>query len=436
MITDYREFEPFIGTASFAHSNYADVLRKLRATLIPEVILVSESISDSLMQAGKQVAGRERCKRLNADSGTQITFTGINAGFASLALVNAAKVTPSQIAALSQCTNSTAIIVEMTGLYNEDRGAAAGAIHLFRQLRSAGFKLLGAIENATEKGTCILALKTNSQLLESQLLSAVASPDRLARRNSRSVYEQLKNLGRNVSMRLLGRINKKKIPILIPCFNNPTLCDQMLKQLVSLGLTDITFIDNASTGAQMQKWLNEARAIAKVINLEANVGPHRAIFEPERFAALPRRFCVTDPDLLFNERLPTNFLDDLAFLCEKHTVGKVGFALDISDHHLFHARLFRNHNVVSSIYDWESAFWRKPLGILPAGDRFYDADIDTTFALYDKRYFRLDRFHQAIRVAGRFTAKHLPWYESWSLPREEMELYGSTQKFSVYHAPE
>jgi hypothetical protein len=360
----------------------------------------------------------------------------MNPEAAALVLVSSARVSPSQIAALSKCISSIAIVAELADPCNKGYSNATEALNLLSGLKTAGFKLLGVIEAATEQRTCLLALKTQSQQLEIRLQSLLAGHDSRDRPKSRKVREQFKILSRNVRMRFFRQNNQKKTPILIPCFNNPTHCDQMLEQLVSLGLTDITFIDNASTTTQMRKWLNKARGIARVINLHKNVGPHLAVFEQLRFASLPRRFCVTDPDLVFNERLPKNFLDELALLCHEYSVGKVGFALDISENHLFHKQTFRNHNTVSSIYEWEVAFWRNPLGTLAAGDRFYEADIDTTFALYDKRYFDLNRFHKAIRVAGRFTAKHLPWYERCGLPRDEQELYARTQQFSVYHAPE
>ena len=58
----------------------------------------------------------------------------------------------------------------------------------------------------------------------------------------------------------------------------------------------------------------------------------------------------------------------------------------------------------SSIKDWESVFWTKRV----EDDEYelYEAGIDTTFALVNKKY----PGGKSIRVAGNFTARHIPWY--------------------------
>ena len=62
----------------------------------------------------------------------------------------------------------------------------------------------------------------------------------------------------------------------------------------------------------------------------------------------------------------------------------------------------------------------------------YRADLDTTFALYDKAFFNSNRFMEAVRVAGHFTCRHLPWYREKELPEEEECFYRATQRFSYY----
>jgi hypothetical protein len=222
------------------------------------------------------------------------------------------------------------------------------------------------------------------------------------------------------------------VPVLVPCFNNKTYAARMLRQLRALGFSDITFVDNASSEPAMRGWLEEVAREAKVERLAENLGPRASIFTPARLAALPRRFCVTDPDLDFNAALPPDFLARLAEIASRHRTGKAGFALDLSRRARFHGEIFDHDGIKARIWDWEAGYWACPLGETPEGDRYFRAPIDTTFALYDQAYFRPAKFARAIRVAGRFTAAHLPWNRESIVPPEEDEAYRRTQKFSHY----
>ena len=223
-----------------------------------------------------------------------------------------------------------------------------------------------------------------------------------------------------------------EVPVLVPCFNNPTYTGGMLRQLRAIGFQRVVLVDSASTSQDPRTWLDGLEDEATVIALADNLGPHNIFNDPPNFALLPRRFCITDPDLSFNPALPEGFLGDLSGLIERHRVGKAGFALDISDRELMRDELFRIGEKDWKIWEWEAQFWDKPLEPLAEGDAVYDADIDTTFALYDKNHFDLGNHARAVRVAGRFTARHLPWYRDRGLPEAEAALYGRTEKFSYY----
>jgi len=231
----------------------------------------------------------------------------------------------------------------------------------------------------------------------------------------------------------IGSWLQAEIPILVPCFNNPTYARNMLKQLQVLGFGQVVIIDNASTSPDMRNWLGSLGSEVTVISLPGNFGPHHIFHDTRTFALLPRYFCVTDPDLSFNPALPDGFLGDLAMLTTRHRIGKAGFALDISDREAMRDDVFDVGDRKSNIWEWEAQFWEKPLEPLESGDKVYDAKIDTTFALYDKKYFDPDTFLSAVRVAGRFTARHLPWYRDRGLPEVEAAEYERTQRFSSYH---
>ena len=84
------------------------------------------------------------------------------------------------------------------------------------------------------------------------------------------------------------------------------------------------------------------------------------------------------------------------------------------------------------IWEWESQFWVNRIDTLPEASPVYLADIDTTFALYNKKFFSRDRFYRAVRVAGNYTSFHLPWYKDNGMKPQEDSQYRATQKYSYY----
>jgi hypothetical protein len=95
--------------------------------------------------------------------------------------------------------------------------------------------------------------------------------------------------------------------------------------------------------------------------------------------------------------------------------------------------MFRIAGEEWKIWDWEERHWSQELNPLrPGGDPVYRAKTDTTFALYDKSFFDPNDFFASVRVAGRFTCRHLPWYRNNMLPEEEEQFYRSTEKCSYY----
>ena len=228
--------------------------------------------------------------------------------------------------------------------------------------------------------------------------------------------------------------SKRDTPLFIPSFNNTSYCASMLKQAIALGFEDITFVDNASDVPEMQRFLDEAEVLgAKVERLRHNIGPRESIFTDERLSNLPRYFCVTDPDLKFNPALPPDFLEIMAEAIAKVKLGKIGFALDISNRpgmklEKFEIEKDRHYH----IWEWEQQFWAKRLEFTTGGDAIYEASVDTTFALYDRDRFVPKRLLEALRIGGRFTAIHLPWLDLNSLPTDEEMHYRATQKHSYY----
>lgn len=229
------------------------------------------------------------------------------------------------------------------------------------------------------------------------------------------------------------RLSSARVPVLVPCFNNPTHCDSMLNQLIGLGFEQITFVDNGSNSEAMILWLAEAeKSGVGVERCEQNLGPIESVFSLSRLEHLPTWFCVTDPDLIFNPFLPSDFISIMQDEARKYDFPKVGFALDVSQQKTLRKEKFSIGGRNVTITEWEIQFWECRLGLTSSVDPVFEASIDTTFALYDKQRFNKAKFLLSLRIAGKFTAVHSPWHVSSNLKSEEQEHYKMTQRFSFY----
>jgi hypothetical protein len=213
------------------------------------------------------------------------------------------------------------------------------------------------------------------------------------------------------------------IPVYVISFNQPTYLRNMIGQLHGLGVPpeEIHVVDNASTSPPLRDYLGELESQGhQVHRMARNLGPY-VVFHPESGLHLPSRFAVTDPDLQFDARMPSNFRADLAEIARRCGTWKAGCALTLRDADLFlPGPYFKGR----SIREWESAFWNHAVPDVTAdlgGEPVYRAPIDTTFAVYlwdlrpeDFRPNDLfpDGFFEAVRVAGRYECRHLPWYAS------------------------
>lgn len=194
------------------------------------------------------------------------------------------------------------------------------------------------------------------------------------------------------------------IPIIIPCYNNYIYVKNTIKQLIDINRqieNNIIVMDNNSSDNDTITYLKSIGN--KVIYNKVNKGPWiTPTVNNDIYNLLPNKFIVTDPDLEFNKNLPSNFIDILSDLSNKYNCNKIGFALDISDYDKMYNSIC--DRVKQTNVEWESQFWKNRIN-----DNTYElylAQIDTTFALINK----MGNTNINIRIAGTFTAKHLPWY--------------------------
>ncbi|MBI2739913.1 MAG: glycosyltransferase [Rhodospirillales bacterium] len=227
---------------------------------------------------------------------------------------------------------------------------------------------------------------------------------------------------------------KTRIPVYVPCFNNPSYLEMMVNQLVGLGFCNVVVIDNGSTFPPMLSYFEQLPESVSLIRQLQNRGPRDLFTDPTNYAQLPDHFCLTDPDLQFNPDLPATFLDDLIEATETYRIGKAGFALQISDHENMLQRKFPIGSQEYFIWEWEEQFWKTPLSRTRSGDQIYRAEVDTTFALYNKKYFdpTYPDCLKAVRIADRLACRHLPWYRDNLLTPDERDNYRATARFSVY----
>jgi hypothetical protein len=185
----------------------------------------------------------------------------------------------------------------------------------------------------------------------------------------------------------------------------------MIAQLRRL-TSAIVLLDNNSTHPLLLRMYDalEGDATVAVVRLKSNHGHDVLKFV---YDYLPDIFAYTDPDLQI-PTLESRMLDVLAELTNEYRVGKAGVALDISAAANISSSLRRRPpwgQTSMSVVEWEERYWKERLQSTQYPHLIiYKAAVDTTFAVYNKKYFRHDDTrYDAVRVAGTFTAVHLPW---------------------------
>lgn len=222
------------------------------------------------------------------------------------------------------------------------------------------------------------------------------------------------------------------IPILIPSFNAVSYVRGMVEQLRQRGFRHLVVVDNASSYPPMLEYLAAPGPDVTVVLQAENKGPHNLFLDPVTYVALPEFFCITDPDLALNPAMPEDFVAHLTAATESFSVGKAGLAIDIADRPAMRQEDFRIGDRSWKIWEWENQFWQEQVGLLSSGDPVFRAAVDTTFAIYNKRFFKKEDPLNSVRIAGRYTCRHLPWYRDVGLPAEEEDFYRRHARDSYY----
>jgi FkbM family methyltransferase len=229
----------------------------------------------------------------------------------------------------------------------------------------------------------------------------------------------LQTLRRDGFASLLFVNSTPDIPVYVIAFNNPTYVQSMINQLRHKCISsNIIIVDNASTFPPMIELLQREEKVegTKVMRMERNFG-HKVV---ENYISTPDRYIVTDPDLFFNNNMPSNAIMHLVRIANETKSRNVGLALLIPKDELKPLPIYC---AGQSLIEWESQFWRNPIESVNKYE-LYAAGIDTTFKLVSKMYTC-----NSVRVAGEFACKHMPWFVNPEIivATEELAFYKSLE---------
>jgi hypothetical protein len=195
-----------------------------------------------------------------------------------------------------------------------------------------------------------------------------------------------------------------KYKVLIINFNRLTLAKNLADWLHSKGCEPI-FIDNNSDYPPLLEYYNTCPY--RVVRMDKNYG-HRVIWDKDivNLLGIKDWYCVTDSDLDMSS-VPDDFIDVLATgLIRYPEFNKCGLSLEIND--------LPDGDFVKE--KCEARYWLRPLD-----KDYFDAQVDTTFAMYKANGY----FLEGIRTNRPYTARHVPWYykDINSLPEDEQYYF-------------
>lgn len=211
------------------------------------------------------------------------------------------------------------------------------------------------------------------------------------------------------------RKDPMSIPIIIISYNRVNDLKELVSFLLNRKHKNIIIIDNKSTYPPLLEYYKDIENKVTIEYMDKNYG-HLVFWHKEdlvnKYASA--YYVITDSDIIPNTDLPNNYMNVLINTLDKYRkITKVGFALCIDN--IPDSFSFRD-----KVIAWERKFWERKIE-----ENLYEADIDTTFALYYPRYrYLYTSFYKAIRIANNFTAKHGGWYiDSKNLTDEDKFYY-------------
>nr|WP_317632518.1 glycosyltransferase [uncultured Flavobacterium sp.] len=213
--------------------------------------------------------------------------------------------------------------------------------------------------------------------------------------------------------------NAYDIPIIINNRNRVTFLKQMISSLESKGYHNIYIIDNKSSYQPLLDYYKKSKH--KIFYLDENVG-FLSLWKSGIYKQFKNNFFVySDSDVVPTENCPHNFLQIfLDKMYEDKKIMKIGLSLKIDDLPDY----FKNKK---EVIDWESQYFEKQEDGL-----YYNANVDTTFALYRPFMSGGASRLKMFRSKKPMEAYHMPWYNDSSNLSEEELFYINSAKTSTH----
>ena len=197
-------------------------------------------------------------------------------------------------------------------------------------------------------------------------------------------------------------------PIILTNLNRLSTCKKMVEDLFKLNPNAIIYIiDNASTYPPLLDWYKQIENDTTIIYNNTNLGPWTFFYSYHSIKINSEWYIYSDADLELNSEMPYNWQEIMKEYILKYD-RKASLALridDIPDYYPFKDK----------IRDHQSVCW------YPTDEPdIYKAITDMTFTMdrKDKGYR-----YESIRLAGKFLAKHIPWYIDFNNIEDEEKYY-------------
>ena len=220
---------------------------------------------------------------------------------------------------------------------------------------------------------------------------------------------------------IVQKINYKSIPIIIISFNQLFYLKQLIEFLKKHKYSNIVIIDNNSTYQPLLNYFETIESTVTIHKLNENLG-HLVFWKNKELYKKYSKgyYVITDADIVPVEHCPEDFVLYFKRILDNNSqVTKVGFSLKIDD-------IPESNPNKQKVIDWESQFWGNI-----CNDGSYNADIDTTFALYKPKYeYKEQAFYKAIRTKNPYYARHGGWYLDVKSLTEEQKFYFVTSNAS------
>lgn len=234
----------------------------------------------------------------------------------------------------------------------------------------------------------------------------------------------------NIFNKTVVRQNKdcKSIPIIIISYNQLLYLKQMIDFLKNYGYNSIVIIDNKSTYEPLLEYFNEIESTVTIHRLKQNYG-HLVFWKvKELFEKYSKGYYViTDADIIPIAECSEDFLGYFKKILDKDFgITKVGFSLKIDD-------IPDTNFNKEKILKWETRFWNQKVS-----DDNFNADIDTTFALYRPNYnHKTSDFYKACRTKMPYMARHGGWYiDNENLTEEQKFFFVNCNESSSWRIDE